>query len=393
MPQDQRADGTRLPAGARVGSADGLGDGKGMATFVESCVETAAGSAVSAQRRGRGRPGGRKLIKLLAGKRRILVTTHEHPDPDGLASALAMSALLRERLPSAEVCLSVKGSVGGGLNEAFVRYAKLNLIPWDASSLRQFDAIILLDAQPAFAYNPLPADIKPFAIIDHHGSVGRRPHCPFCDIRTGVGATSSIVFSYFMQTQTPIGAGLAAALLYGIETDLAGAAGAPTELDNVALSSLTLVADTRRLYQMRYVDLPRSYYIAYAQALAAAQWHEHALVSHLPTINSLEEPAVLADFLLRFDQVDWALVTGLYEGKLILSLRTSDPKQSASQVMKGLIRRLGQGGGHKNKAGGYVDLQTASPAQAERIRTILSRRYLRLLGIKPGKGEPLVPPT
>ena len=36
----------------------------------------------------------------------------------------------------------------------------------------------------------------------------------------------------------------------------------------MALSSLTLIADTHKLYQMRYVDLPQSYYIAYSDALA-----------------------------------------------------------------------------------------------------------------------------
>ena len=68
----------------------------------------------------------------------------------------------------------------------------------------------------------------------------------------------------------PIRPDLAATLLYGIESDLAGAAGTPGELDNIALSSLTLLADPRKLYQMRYVDLPQSYYIAYASGLSNA---------------------------------------------------------------------------------------------------------------------------
>jgi nanoRNase/pAp phosphatase (c-di-AMP/oligoRNAs hydrolase) len=362
-----------------------------MTAFVESCVETVAGSAVAAERRSRGTPKARKLLKLLADKQRILVTTHQHSDPDGLASALALRALLCEKLPRSEVSLSVKGRVGGGLNEAFIRYAKLNLVPWDDSRLGEYDAIILLDTQPTFAYCPFPPDVRPLAVIDHHGSVGRRPKTAFSDIRKDVGATSSIVFSYFMETETPIEPALAATLLYGIETDLAGAAGAPTELDNVALSSLTLLADMRKLYQMRYVDLPRGYYIAYAQGLATAQVHEHALVSHLQTIDSLEKPAVLADFLLRYEQVDWALVTAVHEGRLILSLRTSNSRQPACAVMKKLLRKLGEGGGHKSKAGGYVTLQNGSVAELERTRAVLLRRYLRALGIKQTRGDPLVP--
>ena len=55
-----------------------------------------------------------------------------------------------------------------------------------------------------------------------------------------------------------------------IESDLAGAAGMPTELDNMALSSLTLSADMHRLYQMRYVDLPQNYYFSYAAGFSSA---------------------------------------------------------------------------------------------------------------------------
>ncbi|MGA2229949.1 MAG: DHH family phosphoesterase [Tepidisphaeraceae bacterium] len=364
-----------------------------MTAFVESCVETAAGSALAAERGSRKFPKVRKLLRALASKRRVLVTTHQHPDPDGLASALGMRALLSQKLPQTEFNLSVKGHVGGGINEAFVRYAKLNLTPWNEESLSQYDAIVLLDTQPTFAYSPLPQGVDALAVIDHHHAKGRRLHYPYTDIRSDVGATSSIVFSYFMETETPISRHLAATLLYGIETDLAGAAGTPTELDNIALSSLTLLADTRLLYQMRYVDLPQSYYVAYAQGLATAQWYEHALVSHLKTIDSPEKPAVLADFLLRFDAVDWALVTAVFQNRLILSLRTSNLRFSASDIMQKLVRGIGEGGGHRTKAGGFVALQNGSATELERIRAMLLRRYLRAVGLNTSKGLPLVPPA
>ena len=65
-----------------------------MKTFVESCLNTVAGSAVAVERRTRHRPRADKLLKALAGKRNILVTTHLHPDPDALASSQALAYLL-----------------------------------------------------------------------------------------------------------------------------------------------------------------------------------------------------------------------------------------------------------------------------------------------------------
>ena len=243
-------------------------------------------------------------------RKNILITTHLHPDPDALGSCQALLQLLRRRLPNAKVSMSIKGKIGGGVNTTFAQLSNLELVAWDESTLADYDAWILLDTQPISAYSPLPKSIEPTAVIDHHRGRHLKPDCAFCDIRTEVGATSSIIFSYFMELEETISPALGATLLFAIESDLAGAAGAPGELDNLALSSLTLIADTRKLYQMRYVDLPQSYYTAYAAALNNAVYFDNAILSHIGTIDSLEKPAVMADFLLRFDAVQWSLVTG-----------------------------------------------------------------------------------
>ena len=362
-----------------------------MTTFVESCLETVAGSAHAAERKAKDKPRATQLVAALAGKRNVLITTHEHPDPDALASAVGLSTLLQTVLKGTKVTVSIKGRISGGVNAVFVREADLKLAPWDDAALAGYDAIILVDVQPQFAFSPLPPGVEPLGIIDHHrGKSARRLDCPFCDVRTDVGATASIIFSYFMELEVGIRPALGATLLYAIESDLAGAAGEPGELDNVALSSLTLIADPRKLYQMRYVDLPQSYFAAYAQAIANATYSEEALTSHLDSIDSLEQPAVMADFLLRFDKVRWALVTAVNDGKLILSLRTSVPKASAADVMRRLLAKLGEGGGHRTKAGGFVRLTTGSAAEVAELRKKLWRRFLRAIGLKPARGQKLL---
>jgi hypothetical protein len=61
--------------------------------------------------------------------------------------------------------------------------------------------------------------------------------------------------------------------------------------------------------------------------------------------------------------------------------------------MRRLLRNLGEGGGHRTKAGGFVKLETGSPTEIERIRKMLWRRYLRAVGIKPARGQKLIPKT
>src|ERR1700728_4589917 len=101
----------------------------------------------------------------------------------------------------------------------------------------------------------------------------------------------------------------------------------------------------------------------------------------------------MADFLLRFDKVDWSLVSAVHDSKLILSLRTSDTRLSAAEMMRRLVRKLGEGGGHRTKAGGFIPLENGSAAEIDRLRKIVRRRYLRSLRIAPSRGQHLVPAT
>jgi nanoRNase/pAp phosphatase (c-di-AMP/oligoRNAs hydrolase) len=386
----------KVGSAARAATAEALRGKSGMtSSFVESCVEAAADSAVAVVKGSRHRPHARKLLQVLKERRNILVTAHEHPDPDALASSFALARLLQIKLKEARISVSVKGRIGAGYNAVFIQQAEMKPLemkplPWDDARLSEFDAIVLLDVQPTSKLNPLPPGVQPTAVIDHHRSRGRRPAYPFCDIRTDVGASSSIVFSYFMELDVSISRELAAMLLFAIETDLAGAAGQPGELDNLALSSLTLMAEPRRLNKMRYAPLPQGMFNAYADGLDNALYYEQAMMTHAGAIESAETPAVVADFLLRFDRIEWVLVTAIGGQTLVLSLRTGSSKGSAADVMRRLVRGIGEGGGHRTKAGGGIPLESGSPAEIERIRATLRRRLLRALKIKMQRGQKLV---
>jgi nanoRNase/pAp phosphatase (c-di-AMP/oligoRNAs hydrolase) len=317
-----------------------------------------------------------------------------HPDPDALGAAAGMQHLLRRRLPEAKVTMSVRGQVGGGVNDAFARYAKLDLGDWPPGDLSDFDGIVLLDVQPQFPTNPLPEGRVPTAVIDHHRSRKRNPDGPFVDIRPDVGATASIVFSYFAELGEEVPPELAAVLLYAIESDLAGAAGTPSDLDTLALSNLTLLADTKRLYQMRNVSLPQSYFAGYAAALANAVTYGPVLITALGRVSSLEKPAVMADFLLRYDGADWVLVTALHDEdingipeRLVLSLRTHPGNRSAGEVMRRLVKKIGAGGGHRTKAGGFINLPDPSPETLAKLRARIKRRLIRELAVGDTRGR------
>jgi len=61
------------------------------------------------------------------------------------------------------------------------------------------------------------------------------------------------------------------------------------------------------------------------------------------------------------------MVTAVYDGKLVVSIRTADPKLSAADLIRKLLHNLGEGGGHRTKAGGMINSPTA-----QRKRSITS---------------------
>ena len=132
------------------------------------------------------------------------------------------------------------------------------------------------------------------------------------------------------------------------------------------------MADTHKLYRMRYVDLPASYFVSYAAALNNAAATPGARARSCPTwarSTALEKPAVMADFLLRLDNVQWSLVTAVHESRLVLSLRTRSKAVSAVDVIRKITREIGTGGGHRLKAGGFVELADQSPAKTSTKRS------------------------
>jgi nanoRNase/pAp phosphatase (c-di-AMP/oligoRNAs hydrolase) len=300
-----------------------------------------------------------------------------------------MAFLLGVLLPEAKVRVRLRGQVGGGLNHGFTRVSGLEYDAWDDTTTTQFDAVVLVDTQPGFANSPLPADLLPTVIVDHHRGRGRRTKVPFADLRIKVGATASILFSYFMEANVPISPALAATLLYAIESDLSGIAGQQGGLDTIAISSLTLLADTKRLYQMRYVDLPPTYYAVFAETVRHATSYDDLIISHLDRADYAEMPGVMADFLLRCRGVNWSLVTAMHEGRFVFSVRTKSTDRSAGEVARRISDGLGDGGGHLTKAGGAIVLKHNTAREIAAMRTRLGRRLLRCLEIPVSHGAKL----
>jgi len=91
--------------------------------------------------------------------------------------------------------------------------------------------------------------------------------------------------------------------------------------------------------------------------------------------------AEMADFLLRLEDVEAVLTFGEYSRELVLSLRTSSADMNAGQMVKRLVKGIGEGGGHGLVAGGKIVPWPDGASANHEIEKVLTDRFLHELGL------------
>jgi nanoRNase/pAp phosphatase (c-di-AMP/oligoRNAs hydrolase) len=330
-----------------------------------------------------------KLIQLLKGKEYLLIVMQDNPDPDSIASAVGLRRFAN--ITSDVQCsITHSGTVGRGENRALVNYLNLNLLQVDTIDFLKFDLIAMVDTQPGTGNNSLPPDHPPDIVIDHHPCHRATRSVPLIDIRSGYGATSTIICEYLRQVQITPEMPLATALLYGIRSDTQDLGRDATQVDIQAIEWLYPLANKRMLSQIQRGSVPTEYFRMLAEALKNARIYGDAIVTSLGPINNPDMIGEVADLLLREDKTTWTMCMGLFQGKILLSLRTIDENNKAETVVKRLVARRGTGGGHQTYAGGQIPLKQNTQAELLRMEKQLRQKFVRLIGAKENHAVKLI---
>ena len=330
------------------------------------------------------------LRALVPQRSRVLILTHDNPDPDALASAAALRFLLGE-IAAAESVLAFGGIVGRAENRALLRYLPVKAQSVDTLSLKDFDLVALVDTQPRTGNNSLPPDRLPAIVIDHHPMRRQTRKTPFQDIRKHYGATSTILTQYIRALETQPEARLATALFYAIQSETQDLGREVSEADVEAALYLYPFTDRRLLSRIEYSRVPPEYFRALGRVLKSAVIHDGVVVSRLGELEYPDMVAEMADLLLRLQDARWAVCLGRYGKDLYLSLRTSDGDANAGTLIRKAVGRIGAGGGHGMSAGGRIPIQDRGAKAVARLEQGLIRRLLRGLKVSPGSGVRLVP--
>jgi nanoRNase/pAp phosphatase (c-di-AMP/oligoRNAs hydrolase) len=331
-----------------------------------------------------------RLTSVLDGARSMLIIVQNTPDPDAIAAAAALRELANERH---EIACSIgyAGGVWRAENLALLRYLGLNTRALNDLDLDRFDRLSMVDAQPGAGNVSFDASVKLDVVIDHHPIRRETRSARFTDIRSRYGATSTILYEYLKAAKIEIPTPLATAMVYGIRSDTQDLGRESTKADVDAFLDLYPSANPRALGRIVQAPLPRSYFSKLRTALDEAKVYGNRIISYLGRLESPEMVAEAADFLLRAEEVRWAMALGVIDNWINISLRTTDRDRHAGRIARNLAGRRGFGGGHQALAAAQIPLDGPNDTehQIRKIVRDLTKRFLRATGNPKEQGKKL----
>src|SRR5579862_2279448 len=294
-----------------------------------------------------------KELRAMVGEGdRVAIVLQDDPDPDAMASAMALRTLLgRNKLTTPIFAFK---PVTRPENLTMEHLLEIEILPAHTDELRAFDKIAMVDVQPPYFGERIPrADIA----IDHHpGYPGGA--APFEDVRTKYGATATIMTEYLVTADEKISERLATALLYGIRSDTLALSRRVTDDDLQAYTRLVPLANYSMLRQIDRPELPLSFAQILARAMKRLLVKDHIVVLNLGSVERDDLIVQMADFCLQFEGVAWAAVAGKLGSKLVISVRNHGMSgENAGEAVKTLFADIGSAGGHRNMAKAVIPLR------------------------------------
>jgi nanoRNase/pAp phosphatase (c-di-AMP/oligoRNAs hydrolase) len=330
-----------------------------------------------------------ELIEWIRGKGKVLIVTHDNPDPDSIAAAVALRHLLLVKTGQ-DAVITYGGIVGRGENRSMVELLEIPLVPIVELEVDQFSVVCMVDTQPNTGNNSFPADLPVHLIIDHHQQKADLSEVCWVDIRTHYGASATILYEYLCQQEVSINTKLATSLFYAIKSETQDLGREWSKADREAYLKLLPLSNNRILFDIVHPQVPRNYFSAFNTAIENALVYGPVLVFNLHQIDNPDLVAELADFLLRQQGVEYVLGMGWYEGMQILSMRALAHDAKLGLVIQQMVEGLGTAGGHGMVAGGQIrEMSDAKPAQQE-LERLLTRRLFKALELPSVPGEPLM---
>jgi len=323
----------------------------------------------------------RKLLSVLRDiDGTLAVVTHHNPDPDAIASAVALERIADRVGTAADICYF--GDISHQENRAFVNLLGFELHNLEADpDLTDYAGVALVDHSRPGVNDGLPEDTAVDVVVDHHP-----PSLPvdarFVDLRSEVGATSTLMVDYLRWLSMTPGEATATGLLFGIRIDTNEFTREVSPHDFRAAAFLLPRANLGTLERVDSPSISASTIETIGRAIRNRKRHGPVLVTGVGALSDRDALAQAADRLLDMEGVETSFVHGIADGTAHVSARSRGNGVNLGETLRDAFGRIGSAGGHAEMAGAQLslgmlaDVEDDDESLAAVVDDIVTERFL-----------------
>lgn len=283
----------------------------------------------------------------------IVVQCHDNPDADALVSGYGVYTYLKEQ--GKDVRFIYGGRYPVQKSNLVLMVSELKIPVEYVDTLEKPELLITVDCQYGEG-NVTRFEADAVAVIDHHQVSGTLP--PLSEVRSNLGACATVVRELLRLEGIDLNdnKGLATALYYGLLTDTNNFTEISHPLDKDLRDDA--VFDRSMIVRFRNANLSlRELEIAGA---ALMNYHYHEDYRYAVAMAEPCDPNILgmiSDLMLEVDTVDTCLVYSVLPFGIKISVRSCVKEVKASELAAFITDGVGSGGGHLEKAGGFIQME------------------------------------
>lgn len=282
----------------------------------------------------------------------IVIQCHDNPDPDAIASGFALFRFFSSD-PSRSVRLVYAGKYLIQKPNIIMMTERLSIPIHHVDGLAEVpELLVIVDGQYGQGnVTMLPGEH--IAVIDHHPDSERK--FEYSDIRSAYGSCSTVVYQLLTDSGFDVNddIDLATALYYGLYTDT----NSFSEISHPADKDLRddLVFNKSLMNALRNANLSSEDILLAGDALNSAFFDDDerfAVAEAGPC-----DPNILgfiSDMLIQVYECDSCVVFCRLPFGIKYSVRSCTPELHAGEMARALSANIGSGGGHAEKAGGFL---------------------------------------
>ena len=282
---------------------------------------------------------------------RVLIMLHNEPDPDAMASGIALRNVLRRTKTTAII-----GAMQGVTRPENLRMVNLLDIRIEAitpESLNEYDRIAMVDVQPHY-FGGLMDRVD--LVIDHHPEQTGYT-AVFKDIRPDYGSTSTILTEHLRAVDVNISERTATAMLYAIKSDTLFFNRSTNRVDLEAFSYLYPLADAALIRKMEGAEITLERLDFVLKAFKGGTLSDQVFTAFLGALPREDFIPYVADFYLQLEDVKWTVIAGIVNDALVVSVRNLGYTKNAGEFVRKVFADIGSAGGHRAMAKAVVPLR------------------------------------